>query len=121
MKQATFDIELSLQKFADAQIELRRGLQSKFAFEDRTKQGWGLVLRRREEVSLPLAQAIEDFLKPLEPMQSLIARCEATLRVAAFNPNVTCTVLLSRIDQIAAMGAKLEVSVYPADDDEQPA
>ncbi|WP_072894826.1 hypothetical protein [Hydrocarboniphaga daqingensis] len=118
MSQATFDIELSLHNFAGAQVTLQRSLGDEYLFEDRTKQGWGLVLRKRDEVRLSLAEAVDSFLKPLAAVQSLIADCEPTLRLAVFNPNVTCTVLLPRLDQIAALGAKLEVSVYPADDDQ---
>jgi hypothetical protein len=116
MAQTTFDIELALLRPDAIWQEVIDRLGNTCELENRSDQGWGLVVRVANLPSAPLGVQLSHFLAALAMHEALLRSGQPVLRIAAFNPNVTCTVLLEDLDRICALGAKVELSVYPVDD-----
>jgi len=114
MSQVTFDIELALLRPTALLSEIEDALKKSHELERREKQGWGLVIRSPTNSDKSLADQIDLFLSSLSKYEESLRRCEPVLRLAIFNPKATCTVTLSRLEKISALGAQLEISVYPA-------
>jgi len=113
MGNATYDLELALTDRSRLTDSLIENLRSDFVLEDRSEQGWGLVLRLEKSDGKVLDGLIQKFLSAALKFKSIIKDAKPILRVAAFNPNVTCTLLLKDIESFAELGAQVEVSVYP--------
>jgi len=110
-----FDVELALREPTELLAEELRQMKSQFLIEDRSDNGWGLVLRAEKASGQSLKEILETLVKACGPFEVSIARCKPVLRVAAFNPNLTCTIWIDEASFIAKIGASIEVSVYPVD------
>lgn len=115
MRQATFDIELALLSPSSVWKKLQRRLGDTCTLEDRPEQGWGSVIRPTNPLTGSLAQQMRDFLSLLAGNEALIRKCDPILRIAAFNPNATITVLVEDLDRVGSLGARVELSVYPVE------
>lgn len=113
MTSATYDLELALTDRSYLTDSLIASLGSDFVLEDRSEQGWGLVLRLENSESKSLDGLIKKFLLAALKFKSVIKDSKPILRVAAFNPNATCTLLLKNIESLAELGVQIEVCVYP--------
>lgn len=116
MAQATFDIELALLSPDAIRQEVENRLGGSCELEDKSEQGWGLVIRAINPSTASLGEQLKSFLTVLAGHEALLRSGQPILRIAAFNPNLTCTVVLEELDRICALGAKVELSVYPTDD-----
>ncbi|MFC7297034.1 hypothetical protein [Herminiimonas aquatilis] len=115
MSKATYDLELALTDPSKLTDSLMATLRTKFVLEDRSEQGWGLVLRLQKTEENSLAALAENFVSAAIKFKSAIKNSKPILRVAAFNSNATCTLLFKDIESLAELGVQLEVSVYPTD------
>ncbi|QSA96123.1 hypothetical protein [Methylococcus sp. EFPC2] len=111
----SFDVELSLREPTSLSIDEIDHLKSNFLIEDRSENGWGIVLRLDKSNGLMLNELLRALIKACEPFESIIALCKPVVRIAVFNPNVNCTVWIDETACFAKIRASLEVSVYPAD------
>lgn len=116
MATATFDIELALLRPDAIWQEVKDRLGNACELEDKSEQGWGLVVRVAGLPTASLGEQLNHFLAVLAGHEALLRAGQPVLRIAAFNPNLTCTVVLEELDRICALGAKVELSVYPVDD-----
>lgn len=116
MAQATFDIELALLSPGELWQEVENSLRGFCELEDRREQGWGLVVRAINPPVASLGEQLKSFMSLLAGHEALLRNCQPILRIAAFNPNLTLTVVLEELDKVCALGAKVELSVYPTDD-----
>lgn len=116
MAQATFDIELALLNPGKLWQEMESRLGTSCELEDRREQGWGLVIRPIKLCGTSFNEQLKSFISLLAGTEEMIRNCQPVFRIAAFNPNLTFTLILDDLDKIVAFGAKVELSVYPADD-----
>ena len=114
MSNTTYDLELALTDQSHLNDALIANLRSDFILEDRSKQGWGLVLRLEKSESTSLDELMRKFLPATLKFKHAIKEAKPILRVAALNPNATCTLLLKDLSSLAELGVQIEVSVYPA-------
>lgn len=115
MKPQTFDIELALLNPGNLSQQIETRLATSFSLEDRKDKGWGLVARALNLQGDSIDAQLSVFLTGLAGSEDLIRQCQPVLRIAVFSPNYSCTVLLPKLDQLCAIGARLEFSVYPTD------
>lgn len=115
MRQATFDIELALLNPGSEWRNLQRRLGDSCVFEDRQEQGWGTVIRQSNPRTGSLAEQTRHFLTLFTGNEALIRKCDPVLRIAAFNPNATITILFEDMDRVCMLGARVELSVYPVE------
>ncbi|MDQ0143316.1 hypothetical protein [Cupriavidus necator] len=117
MRQATFDIELALISPSSVREDLQRRLGDTCTFEDRLEQGWGLVIRPAHSNGSSIAEQMRKFLSLFAGNEALIRKGDPILRIAAFNPNATSTVLVGDfyLDRVCTLGARLELSFYPVE------
>jgi hypothetical protein len=115
MSNATYDLELALTDQSKLTDSLITTLRAEFVLEDRSGQGWGLVLRLPKSEGKSLDALVQKFLSAAMKFKSTIKDSKPILRVAAFNPNATCTLLFKDIESFAELGVQLEVCVYPTD------
>ena len=94
MAQATFDIELALLNPGELWQVVEKCLGNRCELEDRREQGWGLVIRAINLPGASLSEQLKDFISSLAGAESVIRSCQPILRVAAFNPNLTLTLVL---------------------------
>jgi hypothetical protein len=113
MSNATYDLELALTDRSHLTDSLIASLRSEFVLEDRSEQGWGLMLRLEKSEGKSLDGLVQKFLSAALKFKSAIKDAKPILRVAAFNPNATCTLLLKDIELFAELGVQIEVCVYP--------
>lgn len=113
------DLELALTNPSDIEIHLvQERLPEDFYVEDRSKKGWGLVIRTSRELPEDEASAVDFFLSQLRPLADLIKRTTAIFRVGAFHDTVTCTVHFKSCTDLVTLGASLEISTYPCSDEQ---
>lgn len=113
------DLELALTNPGDIEVHfIQERLPEDFYAEDRSKKGWGLVIRTSRELPDDEASAVDFFLSQLCPLADLIKKTTAIFRVGAFHNTVTCTVHFKSCADLVAMGASLEISTYPCSDEE---
>ena len=114
------DVELAL---VDASVgELKRllsDLPSEFHVEDRSDNGWGLVICTSQNLPDNFSNAVDDFLKPLSLLVGVISSHKGILRVGVFYDTMTCTMRLNSSDQLSVFKLSLEISTYPSSDNEQ--
>ena len=110
---ASYDLELALTDQSRLTEEMVASLRLQFVLEDRSEQGWGLVLRLEKSDGKSLDDLMQRFLAAAMKFKLVIKSAKPILRVAAFNPNATCTLLLKDIDLLAKLGTQVEVSIYP--------
>ena len=86
--------------------------------EDRSSTGYGLVIRNSSsENNEDISAKLESFLKPLLPIADIVKGHGSIVRVAVYSSlaTTTATFSLSCINLLQELDAKLEVSVYPLD------
>lgn len=114
----TFDIELALLN----PVVLRRDLEAKLTpnllLEDRVSRGWGLVLRAATLRGTTLGEQLEHFLSDVSDVAVTLRSCRPLLRIAVFNRSATCTVTLPHSELLCALGADVEIAVYPTSESE---
>lgn len=115
------DIELAV---TGMNKEQREGLFKKvpraYTVEDRTGTGYGLVVRSdASEGSGEINSRIENFLKPLAPLAETVRPHGCILRVVIFTSFLTTTLTLetASLEILQSFNAKLEISVYPTDEE----
>ena len=95
-------------------------IPSAYAVEDRSSTSYGLVIRSQSsEDSNEPSSKLEKFLRPLLPLAEAIRDRDCIIRVAVFSSLATTTTMFSFscLELLRNFNAKLEVSVYPVDED----
>jgi hypothetical protein len=113
MKSRTLDIELALLNPGELWQQVETKLSGFYSLEDRRENGWGLVVRALDLRGDSVDDQLELFFTRLSGSEDLIRQCHPVLRIAVFSTHYTCTVLLSKLYLLCAIGARLELSVYP--------
>jgi hypothetical protein len=115
------DIELAITGLGEDQREtLVRRIPRAYTVEDRSATGYGLVVRSESsEGSEDISTRLESFLRSLLPIVETIKDRDCILRVAIFSSlaTTTTTFSFSCLEVLRRFNAKLEVSVYPLDDE----
>jgi len=91
-----------------------------YAVEDRSANGYGLVIRSESsESSEEINAKLEKFLRPLLLLIEMFNGCDCIIRIAVFNSLTTTTVTFSSscLEILRNINARLEVSVYPLDEE----
>lgn len=114
------DIELAITGFQKDQRKIvMANIPQGYTVEERST-GYGLVVRSKlSDANKEINSKLEGFLKPLLPLAKEIKDRDCILRVAIFTSAVaiTRTFDFSCFDLLAKFHAKLEVSVYPIDEE----
>lgn len=115
------DIELAITGFRKDQCEALIGkIPCAYTVEDRSSTNYGLVVRSESsEDSKEVSSKLEIFLKPLLPLAEAIRDRDCIIRVAVFSSlaTTTTTFSFSCLEVLRKFNARLEVSVYPVDED----
>ena len=100
--------------------DIQDNLPDDFFVEDRSDNGWGLVIRTTQQLSDDFSEAIDAFLEPLTRglLAKMVSSHAGILRVGVFYSTCSCTMLLSSCDRLAAFGLSLEISTYPSSEEE---
>jgi hypothetical protein len=108
------DIELALTGVLDAPMIARLAkLPQGYNIEDRSKRGWGLVLRTRRKVPTTVDEAISEFLIGIISIKDPIRAGKGILRIAVHSETVNTTVNISVVELICDYRLQLEISIYP--------
>ena len=125
MRAMQSDIELAITGLGNDRRETLVGkIPRAYTVEDRsaTPSGYGWVVRSESsESSEEISTHLESFLKPLLPLAEAVRDCDCIMRIAIF-PSVdlamtTTTFSFSCLEVLRKFNAKLEVSVYPLDEE----
>lgn len=115
------DIELAVTGLSgDRRATLAIKVPHAYTVEDRSSTGYGLVIRSdSSESNEEINAKLESFLKTLLPIADIVRGHGSILRVAVYSSlaTTTTTFSLSCINLLRELDAKLEVSVYPLDQD----
>lgn len=115
------DIELAITGFGKEQRETLVGkIPRAYTVEDRSASGYGLVVRSESsESSEEIDTKLESFLKPLLPLAEAVKDRDCIMRIAVFSSlaTTTTTFSFSCLEALRNFNARLEVSVYPLDEE----
>lgn len=115
------DIELAITGLgAGQQKSVVNTIPRSFTAEDRSSTGYGLVVRSASsEGDEEINKKLERILGPLAVIVGSVADKGCIVRVAIFSSTATTTVTLTlrSLDILRMFNAKLEVSVYPVDEE----
>lgn len=121
MKATQSDIELAITGLGKDQRQALVGkIPRPYTIEDRSANGYGLVVRSESsESSEEIGTKLESFLKPLLPLAEAIRDRDCIMRIAVFSSLATTTTTFSSsfLDVLRNFNARLEVSVYPLDEE----
>lgn len=121
MRTMQSDIELAITGVGKDQRETLVGkIPRAYTVEDRSATGYGLVVRgESSESSEEIGTKLENFLKPLLPLAEAIRDRDCMMRIAIFSSMATTTTTFSFscLEVLREFNAKLEVSVYPLDEE----
>lgn len=111
-----YDIELCLTDISVESIkDLSKVLPSGYSIEDRTENGWGLVIRsNNEDEASILNDKVRNFLSGISPIKEWIKSSQSILRVAHFSESFTNTIVLEEFESLVSFKLKLEISIYPS-------
>lgn len=110
-----YDLELALTQLSSDQLsEMTKHLPANYTIEDRSNNGWGLVISANNN-NKSLNEQINEFLSGLKTIKDRITPSRATLRVAYFNKNYTTTINLNKFEQLTDLNIELEISIYPTE------
>jgi len=113
-----FDIELAITDYEKKHAALHGKIPRTYCIEDRSKIGYGLVIRRKSPRGYnEINRGLEIFLTPLFQLAKSITAYNCIIRVALFSPFFTSTINLSPkcLHVLGKFNAKLEISIYPTD------
>lgn len=91
-----------------------------FTTEDRSSTGYGLVVRSiSSEVDEEINKKLELVLGPLIAIAGSVADKDCIVRIAIFSSTATTTTTLTQrsFEILRMFNAKLEISVYPVDEE----
>jgi hypothetical protein len=106
---------------ASEQSRLKQDLPANFRMDDRTHQGYGIMITANYPLPDDVSMAIDGFLNSLSRLHALIKRKGGLLRVGIFHQTYTCTVTIESTRQLADINLSLEISTYPTHPDESTA
>ena len=113
-----FDVELAITDYEKKHATLHGKIPRTYCIEDRSKIGYGLVIRRKSpRVFDEINRGLEIFLTPLFKLAKSITAYNCIIRVALFSPFFTSTITLNPkcLHVLGKFNAKLEISIYPTD------
>ncbi len=115
------DIELAVTGLGKDRRETLIGrIPRTYTVEDRSGTGYGLVVRSEfSESSEEIGTKLESFLKPLLPLVEAVKNHNCIMRIAVFSSLATTTTTFSSscLEVLGKFNAKLEISVYPLDEE----
>lgn len=116
------DIELAITEFGSDRIStLSLMLPPGYVVEDRTRTGYGLVVRSQGSEAIEEINAkLKTFLEKLLAVAEIARDYGCIARVAVFSSTVTTTALfnIDCLEALRVFNAKLEISVYPIGEDD---
>ncbi|MDR3054184.1 MAG: hypothetical protein LBU53_02105 [Zoogloeaceae bacterium] len=113
------EIELALMDATVAELkEIRRILPYGMSAENRSAQGWGIVISTGQSSLNNPSDVVDEFLNSLHSLKEIIRRHKSVLRVAIFYTTINCTIRFKSCERLAELGLGLEISTYPVSDDE---
>lgn len=115
------DIELAIIGLRNDQRDTLIGkIPRTYTAEDRSTTGYGLVIRSDfSESSEEISAKLNDFLEPLLLLAESVRSCDCIMRVAIFSSLAATTTTFSSscLESLRNFRARLEVSIYPLDEE----
>lgn len=111
----SYDLELALINLPKEELqEISKVLPVRYLVEDRSNNGWGIVIRLDSENELAsLNDQVRAFIAGVLPIRKWIELSSPVLRVVCFNDKLTCTINLDDFELFVSLKIKLEISIYP--------